>query len=64
MLENKSQWRCTARSHALAVWHRYAPPRSTALAHARAPLGGQMRSAPAQHTFFLIEFFGLLIDFD
>ena len=37
---------CAARGHALAVWHRLAP---SALAHARAPLGGQARSARAQH---------------
>ena len=40
---------CAARGHALAIWHRYAAPRSIRPRSARAPLGGQMRSAPAQH---------------
>ena len=37
---------CAARGHALAIWHRYAAPRSIRPRYARAPLGGQMRSAP------------------
>ena len=45
---------CAARGHALAVWLRLAP---SALAHARAPLGGQTRSAPRNNNYKYIAFY-------
>ena len=41
---------CAARGHALAIWHRSAPPRSLSALRA-SPLIGQMRSAPRNNLF-------------